>query len=476
MEGDLGKLGVELTEMKKIQDNLARNISELHKTAKLELDRKDRTIADLRSQLDNLIFKRNTGGIKPENKRRREDTPPDKEVKKPKLTKDTEKEIEKHDRNKGSKHEHNGRSVHSDKRRRSRSRSRGRDRRERRSRSRSKTRNKVNLDKRDYSPSSKNPKQHIKKEFKNKAETKKQVGTENKIDSSVIDLTDSKSSESEDKIECEQKKSSGPKEKIECKQQIKPSMSNDTVEHEQKTKSSEHKEKNECKQKIKSSKPVEKIECEQKDSVLSTAPINAAKEVHIKDKEKTNEIKTTAVDIPNKIRASCKDKIISHDTVEKIKRNEEKKLLDNAKSIVNNSETHNTTVCNKNNIIDNPKIKKIEKTIAVQITDFKQTHSNSDKQVSESELQNNLSCIPNTNVINMLQSTPDSIPNSNSINNTLQSTPKSNTANKSLDCTANSNAVNNSLNTTPNTSITSNDPPKKVSSVKRRRCVISIKD
>lgn len=44
--------------MKKIEENLKRNISELYKTAKTEIARKDRIIAELRTELDNLLFRR----------------------------------------------------------------------------------------------------------------------------------------------------------------------------------------------------------------------------------------------------------------------------------------------------------------------------------------------------------------------------------------------------------------------------------
>ncbi|GJQ70281.1 hypothetical protein Trydic_g22720 [Trypoxylus dichotomus] len=58
LEEDIRKLCTELTNMKEIQQNLSRNISELFKTAKMEIQRKDRTIAELRQEIDDLILNR----------------------------------------------------------------------------------------------------------------------------------------------------------------------------------------------------------------------------------------------------------------------------------------------------------------------------------------------------------------------------------------------------------------------------------
>lgn len=52
--------------MKQIQNSLATNISSLFKTAKTEVARKDRIIAELRRELDDVLFRRNN------NKRRRD--------------------------------------------------------------------------------------------------------------------------------------------------------------------------------------------------------------------------------------------------------------------------------------------------------------------------------------------------------------------------------------------------------------------
>lgn len=41
--------------MKGIQQNLSRNISELFKTAKIELHRKDRMISELREEINSLV-------------------------------------------------------------------------------------------------------------------------------------------------------------------------------------------------------------------------------------------------------------------------------------------------------------------------------------------------------------------------------------------------------------------------------------
>ncbi|KAF2900259.1 hypothetical protein ILUMI_05927 [Ignelater luminosus] len=60
LEKDVHKLCKELIQMKKIEQNLKRNISELYKTAKTEIARKDRMIAELRSQLENVQFRRNS--------------------------------------------------------------------------------------------------------------------------------------------------------------------------------------------------------------------------------------------------------------------------------------------------------------------------------------------------------------------------------------------------------------------------------
>lgn len=50
--------------MKKTQENLSRNISELYKTAKLEIERKDRMIADLRRKLDDYVLRRQQVPVK----------------------------------------------------------------------------------------------------------------------------------------------------------------------------------------------------------------------------------------------------------------------------------------------------------------------------------------------------------------------------------------------------------------------------
>lgn len=60
--------------MKRTQEILSKNISELFNTAKNELDRKDRRIADLQSQLDELIFRRKSVPQQPSFKRKCEDT------------------------------------------------------------------------------------------------------------------------------------------------------------------------------------------------------------------------------------------------------------------------------------------------------------------------------------------------------------------------------------------------------------------
>ncbi|KAL3281497.1 hypothetical protein HHI36_004704 [Cryptolaemus montrouzieri] len=60
LEEDIQKLCDRITEMKQIQDNLSRNISELYKTAKSEIDRKDRLISELQLKIDDMVFKRNT--------------------------------------------------------------------------------------------------------------------------------------------------------------------------------------------------------------------------------------------------------------------------------------------------------------------------------------------------------------------------------------------------------------------------------
>lgn len=48
----------EINELKKRNQTLKANISTLYKTAKAEIDRKDKRISALQSQLDDLIFKR----------------------------------------------------------------------------------------------------------------------------------------------------------------------------------------------------------------------------------------------------------------------------------------------------------------------------------------------------------------------------------------------------------------------------------
>ncbi|XP_044751472.1 uncharacterized protein LOC123311512 [Coccinella septempunctata] len=58
LEQDIVKLCDKITEMKTVQDNLSKNISELFNTAKNELERKDRRIGELQNQLDDLIFRR----------------------------------------------------------------------------------------------------------------------------------------------------------------------------------------------------------------------------------------------------------------------------------------------------------------------------------------------------------------------------------------------------------------------------------
>ncbi|KAK9888633.1 hypothetical protein WA026_000861 [Henosepilachna vigintioctopunctata] len=73
LEEDIQKLCDKITEMKQTQENLSRNISELYKTAKNEIDRKDRLIAELQSRLDDMIFKRNTAPSNFGFKRQREE-------------------------------------------------------------------------------------------------------------------------------------------------------------------------------------------------------------------------------------------------------------------------------------------------------------------------------------------------------------------------------------------------------------------
>ncbi|CAH1117412.1 unnamed protein product [Phaedon cochleariae] len=58
LEGDVEKLTTALLRLKSLQENLTRNISSLFMTAKKEIERKDRIIADLRSQLDDITFRR----------------------------------------------------------------------------------------------------------------------------------------------------------------------------------------------------------------------------------------------------------------------------------------------------------------------------------------------------------------------------------------------------------------------------------
>ncbi|XP_068896055.1 glutamic acid-rich protein-like [Tenebrio molitor] len=72
LECDVEKLCSKIMDMKKTQDNLAKNISELFKTAKAEIERKDRIISDLRSQLDGYISQ--TRVITVPSKRSRENT------------------------------------------------------------------------------------------------------------------------------------------------------------------------------------------------------------------------------------------------------------------------------------------------------------------------------------------------------------------------------------------------------------------
>lgn len=59
LESDIEKLCSKITEMKRVQTNLTKNISELYKTAKAEIDRKDRMINDLRSKLEESEAQRN---------------------------------------------------------------------------------------------------------------------------------------------------------------------------------------------------------------------------------------------------------------------------------------------------------------------------------------------------------------------------------------------------------------------------------
>lgn len=69
LQGDIQKLCSKVSELHSERNNLARNISELYKTAKVEIARKDRTIADLQRELENFIFRRRAG----QNKRAREE-------------------------------------------------------------------------------------------------------------------------------------------------------------------------------------------------------------------------------------------------------------------------------------------------------------------------------------------------------------------------------------------------------------------
>lgn len=59
--------------MKKVQDNLTKNISSLYKTAKAEIDRKDKIINELRSQLEQYTLQQRNFNKWP--KRSRESSP-----------------------------------------------------------------------------------------------------------------------------------------------------------------------------------------------------------------------------------------------------------------------------------------------------------------------------------------------------------------------------------------------------------------
>lgn len=60
LESDVEKLCSKITQMKSVQTNLTKNISELFKTAKAEIDRKDRMVNDLRSKLEESETQRNS--------------------------------------------------------------------------------------------------------------------------------------------------------------------------------------------------------------------------------------------------------------------------------------------------------------------------------------------------------------------------------------------------------------------------------
>ncbi|XP_015124010.1 titin homolog [Diachasma alloeum] len=60
LQKKIEELSSELERITKYSKSLEANISSLHKTAKVEIARKDRMITDLRQQLDNAAFRRNT--------------------------------------------------------------------------------------------------------------------------------------------------------------------------------------------------------------------------------------------------------------------------------------------------------------------------------------------------------------------------------------------------------------------------------
>lgn len=128
LETDISKLCTEITQMKQTEVNLLTNISSLFKTAQMEISRKDRVIAELRSDLDNMIFRRGTTN----NAKREAEASPvhiSKRIKE-EPQKDKEKSNERYNNDKKSG------SYRIEQRRRSRSRSRGREKRRSHSRNR----------------------------------------------------------------------------------------------------------------------------------------------------------------------------------------------------------------------------------------------------------------------------------------------------------------------------------------------------
>jgi hypothetical protein len=135
LECDVEKLCSKIMDMKKTQDNLAKNISELFKTAKAEIERKDRIISDLRSQLDGYISQ--TRVITVPSKRSRENT-----ISKSDIDSSTKK-IKRDNENQARKHNS------SSQKNRSRSRSRDRYKSHYKERSRDQSKKEIKSDKLD---------------------------------------------------------------------------------------------------------------------------------------------------------------------------------------------------------------------------------------------------------------------------------------------------------------------------------------